>query len=328
LSNKVLISVQRKGYRKIANYENLLALEETDFLFHRYINSKDSSFIKKLKAESIKINPIQATKIHTIENKKIGYVCYNQFISDNGDGSDKYKHDLLTCFENFQNENINELIVDFRYNPGGLIDLAVLFSSMIVPSVDTTKIALRISYNNKLNELYHKQGMNTDLKFITYPRSYIGSQLKRVFIITSTSTASASEAVINSLLPYMDVILLGAKTYGKNYGSTMFTDQYNPDNQWVIQPIILKILNAEYKSDYDNGFNPDYSFNEFSTSLIELGNLDEPLLSMAISIMNGKNANTLKTNLLSNHQIFHMRYSTIEQINSLPILHKFPNKTK
>jgi C-terminal processing protease CtpA/Prc len=296
----------------IENYEDLLASEKADFLFHRYTN--DSSFVKELNAVDLKINPIQITKVYSIENKKIGYICYNQFISDNGDGSNKYKYDLLHCFEYFQNEQINELVIDFRYNPGGLIDLSVLFSSLIVP--DTTQIAMRIDYNNRLNELYHKQGMNLDLKFDSYPQSYIGGQLKRVFFIISTSTASASEAVINTLLPYMEVILIGGKTYGKNYGSVMFTDHYNYENTWAIQPIILKILNSRYKSDYDNGFNPNYNFNEFSSPLMELGSLEEPLLNIAISIIN----NSSKSKGYTRHLISSIEYNSLKQIQSLPVM--------
>jgi C-terminal processing protease CtpA/Prc len=316
----------------IDNYENLLALEVAEFLFYRNSYSEDDSFLKKLSAENIKINPIQVTKEYIIDNNKIGYICYNQFILDNGDGSEKYKYDLLNCFEKFKNENINELILDFRYNPGGLIDLAVLFSSLIVPpNIDTTQIAIRLDYNNKLNELYHKQGMITDLKFSSYPLNYIGNQLKRVFIIIGTSTASTSEAVINSLLPYMEVILIGSKTYGKNYGSIMFTDQSNSNNQWTIQPIILKMLNADHKSDYDNGFIPDYDINEFLFPLVELGCLDEPLLNFTISIINSRKMSIFspqKSKVLSNQLFTPIKYSINKQINLLPNIENFQNEER
>lgn len=296
----------------IDNYSDLLASDKADFTFHRYTN--DSSFVKEINARELKINPIQVSQIYEIENTKIGYICYTQFLLDNGEDNKQYKYDLLNCFENFKNEDINELVIDFRYNPGGLIDLAVLFSSLIVP--DTTQIALRIDYNGKLNELYRKQGINSDLKFKSHPQSYIGDQLKRVFIITGASTASASEAVINILLPYIDVVLIGEKTYGKNYGSTMFTDQHNSNNTWVIQPIILKMLNAHYKSDYDNGFKPNYAFNEFSAPLVELGNPKEPLLNISISIINNENL----INLQKTKQVMpQIEYNSIDrQIQSLP----------
>ena len=311
----------------VDNYNDLFELERADFLFHRHTN--DSSFVKELKAEDLRINPIQISKIHDIENTKIGYICYNQFISDNGDGSDKHRYDLLNCFENFQNKRINELVIDFRYNPGGLIELGALFSSLIVP--DTTQVAIKIDYNSRLNELYHKQGLSSDLKFGSYPQSYIGNQLERVFIITGTSTASTSEAVINTLLPYMEVILIGEKTYGKNYGSTMFMDHYNPDNLWVIQPIILKMLNAHNQADYDNGFSPHHQFNEFSSPLVELGSLEEPLLNLSISIISHKHLINLQKKKASiNSLISLIEYNSIDkQVQSLPmILMEFSNETK
>ena len=303
------------------NYEELLSLEKATFTFRRQLNLQTSFFVQELKAETIKINPIPIDTVYTIEDKKIGYICYNQFISDNGDDSEKYKHELLNCFEKFKQVNINELVIDFRYNSGGLINLSVLFSSLIIPSVDTTQIALKFSYNKKIQDLYDKYGTSTNLKFVDYPNSYIGGNLKRVFIITGASTASSSEAMINSLLPYMEVILVGMKTYGKNYGSMMFIDSYNSENPWVLQPITFKILNAQNKSDYDDGFNPNYPISEFSYPLVELGNLEEPLLKFTTLIILGKMNPFLKYSSIdgTRNSIFPIKYSTDNYL-SLPMI--------
>lgn len=298
----------------INNYKELLDLDGADYTF---IKNDNNTSIKHVRKASLNINPILNYQIHSIDNHVIGYICYNQFISDNGDGSQIYKKSLLNTFKYFKDENINELVLDFRYNPGGLIDLSVLISSLVVPNIDTTNTAIITKYNSKLNPIYEQQN-KINIKFEYYPESYVGNNLKRIFVLTGNGTASASEAVINSLLPYIDVIKIGEKTYGKNYGSEMFTEVQNPENIWVLQPIVLKLYNANGKSDYADGFVPDHEVNEFNYPLIDLGNQNEPLLNKAISIIQGKNSqyNVLKHN--KNH-ILPFNYSLEKEIHSLPI---------
>lgn len=291
------------------NYESLLTLEECEFSFFRLNNGYNNEFVEKIRSEEIKVNPILVSKIIETNNLKTAYFCYNMFIADNGDESEQYKKDLLNCFEKYKQENIKELVLDLRYNPGGLIDLAVLISSLIVPDVDTARVALRFEYNEKLNQVYSNQGNNRELNFVSLPSGYIGRNLNRVFIITGSSTASASEAVINILKPYMEVILVGDKTYGKNYASSMFIDNYNLGNTWVIQPIILKVFNSINKSDYENGFIPNYTINEFSSLLVELGDTSEPLLKFTLEIIEGKhNSFTSKSLKEKTSEIFIYSY--------------------
>jgi carboxyl-terminal processing protease len=54
----------------------------------------------------------------------------------------------------------------------------------------------------------------------------------RVYVITSSRTASASELIINGLKPYMDVFLVGGLTFGKNVGSVPIEDEENPNNKY------------------------------------------------------------------------------------------------
>ena len=79
--------------------------------------------------------------------------------------------------------------------------------------------------------------------------------LSRIYILTSTSTASASEAVINGLIPYMgrtNIQLIGDKTIGKNVGSNTFGEKESHD--YLLHPITLRIYNADHTADYANGF--------------------------------------------------------------------------
>lgn len=261
------------------NMTDLLLKKQAVFTFIK--NNDYTTFYTTLYLENNEINPLYVQKTIELKHSKIGYLCYNQFIDDNGDGSSQYVNDLLECFSNFKKNDINELIIDFRYNPGGLINLSVLFASLIVPDVETTKVALQFEYNRKIEDVLEKE--ETIQHFASYPNSYIGNNISRVFFIVGPMTASASEAVINALLPYMEVVLVGETTYGKNYGSMLFTNSNNAESRYAIMPIVLKSYNSNYESDYDNGFVPDYQINEFAYPLYELGDKQETILNYILS---------------------------------------------
>lgn len=88
---------------------------------------------------------------------------------------------------------------------------------------------------------------------------YLKLNSNRIYILTSQSTASSSEVVINSLNPFMDVILIGELTEGKNVGMEM---QKNDKYEWMYWPITLRVTNA-VNYDYSAGFKPDIEWNEY-----------------------------------------------------------------
>src|SRR5690606_15936542 len=109
----------------------------------------------------------------------------------------------------------------------------------------------------------------------------------RVYILTSSRTASASELIINSLRPYMEVFLIGDVTYGKNVGSNSIYEPDNPKNKWGILPIIEKIAISLCTADYADGFTPDILNLDNSLYLYPIGDERENLLSEAIAQITG-----------------------------------------
>lgn len=104
----------------------------------------------------------------------------------------------------------------------------------------------------------------------------------RAVFITSGQSASASELVINGLFPYLDLTLVGSKTYGKPVGMYVFTsDSYD----WAFVPICFKILNANNEGDYYNGIPVD--INQIDGINYSFGNLDEPCLNSAMAFIQG-----------------------------------------
>ena len=80
-----------------------------------------------------------------------------------------------------------------------------------------------------------------------------GLGLQRIFVITTASTASASETIINGLRPFTEVILIGEKSAGKNVGSSVLTHL-----GYAFLPITFQSQNAQSSADYFGGFAPDF----------------------------------------------------------------------
>jgi C-terminal processing protease CtpA/Prc len=118
--------------------------------------------------------------------------------------------------------------------------------------------------------------------------------LSKVYILTSKSTASASELVINGLKPYINVVQIGDVTTGKNAASitlydspTFGKDGRSTSHKYAMQPLVLKTANKTGFGDYQNGLEPTFLLKEDLGNLNELGNESEPLLSQALAIIAG-----------------------------------------
>jgi C-terminal processing protease CtpA/Prc len=115
-----------------------------------------------------------------------------------------------------------------------------------------------------------------------------------VYILTTKSSASASELVINGLKPYINVVQIGDLTTGKNVGSVTLYDSPNfsktnssSKHRYAMQPIVLKIVNKVGFGDYINGLEPTIELKEDFGNLGVLGDSDEPLLNAAINTIVG-----------------------------------------
>lgn len=129
--------------------------------------------------------------------------------------------------------------------------------------------------------------------------------LSKVYIITSSRTASASELVINGLAPYIDVVQIGANTTGKYQASFLLYDapapnfsraQVNPNHRYAMLPLVFKTANAAGNTDYVDGLIPDIEQFEDYSNLGVLGNENEPLLATAIAAITGLPTPGIKKN--------------------------------
>lgn len=235
-------------------------------------------------------NPNFLDKVIEVGDHKIGYYVYNFFAPDNGDDSFEYNNDMNAVFSRFKAANITDLIVDLRYNSGGSEAATIKLASLIGTNIDASKVFVNRQYNSEVTEAYADDPDFFHTNF-TAEANNVGSLIGgKVYIITSSErTASASELLINGLRPFMDVIIVGGTTIGKNVGSFSFYKQNDPKNKWGIQPICVKSFNSNMQSDYSEGFDPDVEIDENSYNLVlaPLGDVDEPLLSTTIEQITG-----------------------------------------
>jgi C-terminal processing protease CtpA/Prc len=189
-------------------------------------------------------------------------------------------------FADFKAKGIQHLVIDFRYNGGGFVSSAVNLASLIAPDVKSTDIFSKTKYNSFLLQFDNLKNVQTAFRA---KAENLGKVLKgnKVYVLTSTRTASASELIINGLKPYMDVFIIGDKTTGKNVGSVPFEDDKNPTNKYGMLPIVSRSFNSLDQSEYTNGFLPNIEAKESSERLKPLGDINELLLRKAIEQITG-----------------------------------------
>ncbi|MFA7493443.1 MAG: S41 family peptidase [Proteiniphilum sp.] len=240
-------------------------------------------------------NPVHFNNVYTMDDKKVGYLVYNFFARDEGDNSNEYDKMLMSKLRDFQSQGINEMVLDLRYNSGGAVSSAIALASALVKDRSTNNVLVTSEYNSLVhNELKKEYGAdyNKDYfidKIMDTSEPIPSLNLSRLYVLTSGWTASASEYVINGLKPYMDVILIGETTYGKNVGSISIYEKDDPKNKWGMQPIIVRFANSRGESDFTAGFNPDYEVDEFEDLfLFDFGDTNDPLLGTALAHITGQ----------------------------------------
>ena len=223
-------------------------------------------------------NPIFKTKILTSNNENVGYLMYNGFVSD-------YDEQLNAVFAEFQSQNIQHLILDLRYNPGGSVNSARILGSMITGI--SNGIFAKLQYNNDL------QSNNTNYDFDNTFSDGIAINsvgLNKVYVIATKGSASASEMIINSLRSYINVVHIGTKTVGKSQASVTLYDSPNFQRQganaghlYALQPLVAITVNNDDLEVPPTGMVPTIQVVENVSNYGVLGETNEPLLAAALA---------------------------------------------
>ncbi len=234
-------------------------------------------------------NPVFITKTLEVGGTTVGYLMYNSFTGD-------FDTQLNNAFGELKAAGITELVLDLRYNGGGSGVSAVALASMI--SGESTENVFSVAeWNVDIDPQISDENKIRTFVATTRNSDPINSvDINRVYVLTTRSSASASELIINGLDPYMDVITVGTATRGKFqasitlYDSDGFSrngDNFNTGHTYAMQPLVLKISNSIGVTDYYAGFAPDIEVVEESGNLGILGDDQEPLLKAALDDIQG-----------------------------------------
>tara|TARA_A100001015_G_scaffold93734_1_gene104280 strand:+ start:295 stop:1806 length:1512 start_codon:yes stop_codon:yes gene_type:complete len=252
---------------------------------------ENGTVVELTKEENFETDPIQVSKTLPLSGgEKVGYLMYNQFVADKSPN-------LNSVFADFKSEGITDLVIDLRYNGGGSVRNCVELASMITGQFEG-EIFAQEQWNSKLLT-YITDRFGEESLFNRFVGELSGGEqinslnLNRVYVITTSESASASELLINGLASYIELIQVGEPTVGKNVGSITVYDYIdndgtkNPDHTYAMQPIVLKIANSEGYADYADGLLPSTEMDEDVNNLGVLGVPEEPMLATVLNLISG-----------------------------------------
>ena len=243
----------------------------------------------QLTAQIIETNPVLYHNTYNYNGKEIGYLVYSSFLA----GKNDFLLDKLDeVFSDFMSKGITELVVDLRYNNGGDMRAATHLASALVPksTAQPDDIFLKKVHNQILtNYFIQTQGPESAELFVKFKESNTNLNLNEIYFMTTSGTASASEAVIAGLMPYINTTLIGTNTNGKYTGMYVIDDTENPArHNYGIMPVTFKYQNTDGYSDFDNGIPVDYEIIDDLFNALPFGDPADPMLAKAIELITGE----------------------------------------
>ena len=182
------------------------------------------------------ISPRFGSRIITEGGKRIGYVNLRTFIST-------ADPQLREAFAGFKAQGVTQIIVDFRYNGGGLVSIAELMGDLL----GDNRLASDVF---SITAFRPEKSSNNSTKFFNRQAQSVAPI--RIAFIGTAASASASELVINSFTPYLGTAsgLIGANTFGKPVGQ-IARDQVACDDR--LRVVAFATQNSARRGEYYNG---------------------------------------------------------------------------
>ncbi len=182
------------------------------------------------------IPTVSNTAVFDVGGRRVGYVFFRNFVEPSFEA-------LAEAFSTLSAARANEVVLDLRYNGGGLVDVAQYLGSLLGGSRTARQVFAEYFHNDR------NAFRNEVLRFETQPGALT---LERLVVITTQASASASELVINALRPFIPVVIVGDRTYGKPVGqyAIPFCDK-------ILAPVSFQLRNANGEGDFFDGLAAD-----------------------------------------------------------------------
>ncbi len=202
-----------------------------ELLVQRGADTLRAAMVKR----AVTIPTVSHTTVFDVAGRRVGYVFFRNFVEPSFEA-------LAASFDALRAGGARELVLDLRYNGGGLVDVAQFLGSLIGGTRTEGQVFAEYFHNDR------NAFRNEILRFDTQPSAL---QLERLVVITTQASASASELVINALRPFIPVVIVGDRTYGKPVGqyAIPFCDK-------ILAPVSFQLRNANGEGDFFDGLPP------------------------------------------------------------------------
>ena len=260
-----------------------------------------------LQSKEMYENPVHTSATLDYGGKRFGYLHFTNFTLDSC-------KDLESAFASFKAQGITDLVLDLRYNSGGYVITSVTLASMIAP-IDA--VINRSIYNKEIYNDILTQSNEEVERFeqkVTYTSSSgqevtvhpleVNPGVEHLWVIVTDRSASASEALICGLKPYMDVTLVGKQTSGKFTGGVLVkatnwfdslkdTKMDIEQGKKALPTWGIYVITSRYSDcngvtlSMPSGISPNYETSDNPFDPIPLGDPSESMLAATLSIATG-----------------------------------------
>lgn len=294
----IIVRINNKNITR-DNYTDLLYKDNLNITMGKLINKQIGlGEEKNITAQQLTLDPVLFTKVIEHANQKIGYIFYTQYIAD-------FNPSIDAALTEFKSENIDNLVLDLRYNPGGGVDAARHICSSLAPTnvVNNSSQLITFQWNENYQKYWQSKSRQDQLE-VTFDNTVpVKLNLDDIYILTGKGSASASELTITGLRPYMNVTTVGDTTSGKYTASITLRPEdiyenepnyYKDFKNWALQPIVIRYANSLGETNFKDGFVPNHLVEDELLPAKQLGDKTEPLLKKALELMTGTSVVAMK----------------------------------
>lgn len=208
--------------------------------------------------KTLQTSAVLHQEVKNINGRKVAYLVFNEFTTP-------AVAELNKAIEFFRAEKATDLILDLRYNGGGLVTTTQHLANLIAPENAIGRVFFKIEYNS------NNTNKNASIPFERFANAY---RFTNIVILQTLNTASASELIINGLRPFTNMKLVGTNSHGKFCGGGIEIKE-----GYTFSPIEFRMTNSVGVSDYANGFAPDlratddlrYAFGDLREDMLRKG---------------------------------------------------------
>jgi C-terminal processing protease CtpA/Prc len=217
---------------------------------------REAHMVKRL----VTIPTVSLTRVYKVDGRRVGYIFFRNFVEPSYEALDNAFAELAAA-------GVDDLVLDLRYNGGGLVNVAQHLASHIGGARTDGQVFAEYFHNDRNTFRNH---------IIRFEPKEPRLALDRLIVVTTGASASASELVINALRPFMPVTVIGGRTYGKPVGQygIGFCDK-------LLAAVAFALRNADGHGDFFEGFPPDCPAPDDAGH--QLGDPDEGSLKEALT---------------------------------------------